>query len=44
MIVDFLMKDDANSYSRVLSHEFYQQEQIDTLFCGSTHVSHGIDC
>lgn len=44
LIVAFLMKDDANSYSRVLTHEFYQQKNIDIMFCGASHVSHGMDC
>jgi len=41
--VAFLLKDDVNSYSRVLTHEFYSQGNIDILFCGASHVSHGID-
>ena len=41
--VAFLLKDDVNSYSRVLTHEFYSQNNIDILFCGASHVSHGID-
>lgn len=40
----FLLKDDTNSYSRTISHEFYQQERVDALVCGASHVSHGIDC
>lgn len=42
-ILAFLLKDDANSYSRVLTHEFYKQENIDILLCGASHVSHGLD-
>jgi hypothetical protein len=41
--VAFMLKDDVNSYSRVLTHEFYSQENIDILFCGASHVSHGVD-
>lgn len=41
--VAFMLKDDVNSYSRVLTHEFYSQNNIDILFCGASHVSHGID-
>ena len=40
----FLLKNDTNSYSRTISHEFYQQERVDALVCGASHVSHGIDC
>lgn len=39
----FFLKDDANSYSRALTHSFYKQDNIDILFCGASHVSHGID-
>lgn len=39
----FLLKDDTNSYSRALTHEFYRQDNIDILFCGASHVSHGMD-
>ena len=39
----FVLKDDANSYSRVLIHEFYNQKNIDILFCGASHVSHGMN-
>ena len=42
-ICAFLFKDDTNSYSRALAHEFYRQNNIDILFCGASHVSHGMD-
>ncbi len=38
----FVFRDDANAYTRVLMHEFHSQENIDLLFCGASHVSHGI--
>ena len=41
-LIAFLLKDDANSYGRVLLHEMYESENIDILYCGSSHVSHGI--
>lgn len=41
--VAFLLKDDANSYARVLFHEFYSQEKIDYLLCGASHISHGVE-
>lgn len=41
--IAFLLKDDTTSYSRVLSHEFYNQKNIDILFCGASHVSHGMN-
>lgn len=43
MGLSFLLKDDLNSYTRTLTHEFYSQDQIDVIFCGASHVSHGID-
>ena len=36
-------RDDANSYARALFHEFYEQENIDYLVCGASHVSHGVE-
>ena len=40
--VAFILKDDTESYARVLMHEFYSQDNIDILYCGASHVSHGI--
>lgn len=39
----FILKDDADSYARVLFHEFYNQEKIDYIICGASHVSHGLE-
>ena len=41
--VSFLLKDDAKSYARILFHEFYNQDNIEYLLCGASHVSHGVD-
>ena len=41
--VAFFLRDDTNSYSRVLFHEFYEQKNIDYLICGASHVSHGVE-
>lgn len=41
--VAFILKDDINSYARVLFHEFYNQNKIDYLICGASHVSHGVE-
>lgn len=38
----FILKDDSESYARILMHEFYNQENIDIMYCGASHVSHGI--
>ena len=40
--VAFILKDDSESYARILMHELYEQENIDILYCGASHVSHGI--
>lgn len=42
-IISIALRDDAHSYSRVMMHELYNQENIDYLVCGASHVSHGID-
>lgn len=42
MGIAFVIRDDSGSYGRVLLHELYDQENIDILYCGSSHVSHGI--
>lgn len=42
-VLAFFLKDDSNSYARVLRHEFYRQQNIDYLFCGASHTSHGIN-
>lgn len=39
----FILKDDANSYARVLFHEIHNQDKIDYLICGASHVSHGVE-
>ena len=40
--VAFLFRNDQGSYARVLMHELYEQDNIDIMYCGSSHVSHGI--
>ena len=40
--VAFLLRDDSESYARIMMHELYSQENIDVLYCGASHVSHGI--
>ncbi|MCR5723561.1 MAG: hypothetical protein K6G80_00580 [Treponema sp.] len=37
-----LLRDDAEAYSRILLHELYNQDRIDVVYCGASHVSHGI--
>ena len=40
--VAFCLRDDYGSYGRVLLHELQEQDKVDILYCGSSHVSHGI--
>lgn len=42
LAVAFLLRDDSGSYTRLLMHELYEQDNIDILYCGASHVSHGI--
>lgn len=40
----FLLNDDANSFTRIMMHELYNQEEnIEVLFLGSSHVRQSID-
>lgn len=41
-IIAFFIKNDSDAYTRILMHEFNNQENIDVIFCGASHVSHGI--
>lgn len=41
-ICALFFRDDAQSYTRALFKEFYNQDNIDVLFCGASHVSHGL--
>ena len=38
----FFLKNDFSKYSRLVMQDFYEQKNIDYLFCGASHVSHGI--
>lgn len=42
-ILIFILVDDADSQFRFSMHEFYNQENIDVLFLGSSHVFCGVD-
>ena len=41
--LDYVFSDDTKSWSRVEMHELYEQEKIDSLFVGASHVYSGID-
>lgn len=38
----YILVDDTNSYTRVMMHEFYDLENIDIIFVGSSHVYRAI--
>lgn len=42
-LLEYILVDDTQSEVRVVMHEFYQQENIDTLFIGSSLVYCGYD-
>lgn len=37
-----VFRNDRNAYTRILMHELHNQDSIDILFCGASHVSHGL--
>ena len=39
----YLLTDDADSYTRLMMHEFYGQKNIDILFVGSSHCYASLD-
>ncbi|MBQ4514564.1 MAG: hypothetical protein II969_16345 [Anaerolineaceae bacterium] len=39
----WLLIDDTQSYTRLMMHEFYEQENIDNLFVGSSHCYAALD-
>ena len=39
----YLLVDDTRSYTRLMMHEFYRQENIDILFAGSSHCYGALD-
>ncbi len=41
--LDYLLVDDTNSYTRIMMHEFYNQDNIDILFLGSSHCYRSFD-
>ena len=39
----YLLVDDSQSYTRLMMHEFYHQDNIDVLFAGSSHCYAALD-
>ena len=42
-ILSFFLRNDRNKYARLVMQDFYDQENIDFLLCGASHVAHGIN-
>lgn len=41
--LDYVLSDDSDSYERLTLHELYEQEKIDSVFIGASHIYSGID-
>ncbi len=39
----YMLVDDSENYTRITLHEFYEQENIDYIFIGASHVRNGIN-
>ena len=42
-VLDYLLVDDSASYTRIMMHEFYNQDDIEILCLGASHCYRGID-
>lgn len=40
--VAFCCRDDVDIYTRALMDELHKQDKVDVIFCGASHVSHGL--
>ena len=43
LFFDYILVDDADSYTRLMEHELYNQDDIDILFAGASHCFRSID-
>lgn len=41
-VVAFLLRDESSAYTRVWMHELFEEKDVKILYCGASHVSHGI--
>lgn len=41
--LNYVLVDDTSSYTRIMEHEFYHQENIDVLCLGASHCQKGIN-
>lgn len=41
-VLAFLLRDESSAYTRIWMHELLEQDNVDILYCGASHVSHGI--
>lgn len=43
LVLDYIVTDDVDDEYRIYMHDFYNQDKIDTLFLGSSHVFCGVN-
>ena len=43
MVLDYAISDDTESQTRVAFHDFYEADQVDYLFVGTSHTEYGIN-
>lgn len=43
MLLNYLIVNDYSSYTRLMMHEFYNQEDIEVLFVGASHCYRGVN-
>ena len=41
-VLAFLIRDESSAYTRIWMHELFTEKNVDILYCGASHVSHGI--
>lgn len=41
--LDYVVTDDTESLTRITLHDFYEEDHIDTIFIGASHVFRGMD-
>ncbi|WP_303918233.1 hypothetical protein [Treponema berlinense] len=41
-VLAFLIRDETSAYTRIWMNELFEQDNVEILYCGASHVSHGI--
>ncbi|MCR5606642.1 MAG: hypothetical protein K6F69_07490 [Treponema sp.] len=41
-LLAILIRDESSAYTRIWMHELFTEKNVDILYCGASHVSHGI--